>query len=53
MNSLVDMIIFLPAILIAITFHEYAHGRVAYALGDDTPRLQGRLTINPCPISTG
>jgi Zn-dependent protease len=49
MNSLVDMIIFLPAILIAITFHEYAHGRVAYALGDDTPRLQGRLTINPLP----
>lgn len=49
MNSLVDMIIFLPAILIAITFHEYAHGRVAYALGDDTPRLQGRLTVNPLP----
>ncbi|HCF50333.1 MAG TPA: site-2 protease family protein [Syntrophomonas sp.] len=49
MNSLVDLIIYLPAILIAITFHEYAHGRVAYALGDDTPRLQGRLTVNPLP----
>jgi Zn-dependent protease len=49
MNSLVDILVFLPAILIAITFHEYAHGRVAYALGDDTPRLQGRLTVNPLP----
>lgn len=49
MNTLADYLIFLPAILIAITFHEYAHGWVAYMLGDDTPRLQGRLTINPLP----
>ncbi|MGI6434903.1 MAG: site-2 protease family protein [Syntrophomonadaceae bacterium] len=49
MNTLTDYLIFLPAILIAITFHEYAHGWVAYVLGDDTPRLQGRLTINPLP----
>lgn len=27
--------------------HEYAHARVAVALGDDTPRLRGRLTLNP------
>lgn len=43
------MLISLPAILIALTFHEYAHGRVAYMLGDDTAYLQGRLTINPLP----
>lgn len=49
MKALTDYLIFLPAILIAITFHEYAHGWVAYVLGDDTPRLQGRLTINPLP----
>ncbi len=49
MNSLYDMMIFLPGILIAITFHEFAHGWVANALGDDTPRLQGRLTLNPLP----
>ena len=36
-----------PAVLIAITFHEYAHAFVADKLGDDTPRSQGRLTLNP------
>jgi Zn-dependent protease len=46
---LTETIIWLPAILIALTFHEYAHGRAAYHLGDDTAYLQGRLTINPIP----
>ncbi len=36
-----------PAILIAITFHEIAHGFVAYKLGDPTAKVMGRLTINP------
>lgn len=49
MQSFYEMLISLPAILIALTFHEYAHGRVADWLGDDTPYLQGRLTINPLP----
>lgn len=34
-------------ILIAITFHEVAHGYVAYRLGDPTAKLLGRLTLNP------
>lgn len=34
-------------ILIAITFHEVAHGFVAYRLGDATAKLYGRLTLNP------
>lgn len=42
-----DMIFIIPALLIALTFHEYAHARVAVALGDPTPRLHGRLTLNP------
>lgn len=46
---LTETLIWLPAILIALTFHEYAHGRAAYHLGDDTAYLQGRLTINPIP----
>lgn len=46
---LIETAIWLPAILIALTFHEYAHGRAAYHLGDDTAYLQGRLTINPIP----
>ena len=42
-----DLIMRLPALLVALVFHEYAHARVAYALGDPTPRYQGRLTLNP------
>ena len=37
----------LPGIVIAMVVHEYAHARVADALGDYTPRMQGRLTLNP------
>jgi Zn-dependent protease len=35
------------AILIAITVHEYAHGKMAEIEGDPTPRLSGRLSLNP------
>ncbi|MCX7719904.1 MAG: site-2 protease family protein [Dictyoglomus thermophilum] len=35
------------AILIAITVHEFAHGKMADIEGDITPRLSGRLTLNP------
>ena len=37
----------LGVILLSMTLHEFMHGLVAYRLGDDTPRLLGRLTINP------
>lgn len=37
----------IPGLLIAFSFHEYAHARAATALGDDTPRLAGRLTLDP------
>ena len=40
-------ILSIPAILVAFTFHEYAHGIVADKLGDKTARFQGRLTLNP------
>lgn len=49
MPSFLDMFIWLPAILIALTFHEYAHALVADRLGDSTPYYQGRLTLNPLP----
>jgi Zn-dependent protease len=42
-----DMVFRIPALLIALTIHEYAHARVAVALGDPTPRFMGRLTLNP------
>ncbi|MDO5033493.1 MAG: site-2 protease family protein [Eubacteriales bacterium] len=31
----------------SLSLHEFAHGRMAYALGDDTAALAGRLTLNP------
>ena len=34
-------------LIIAMTVHEFAHGLVAYKLGDSTARLSGRLTLNP------
>ena len=34
-------------ILVSMTLHEVMHGFMAYALGDDTAKLQGRLTLNP------
>ena len=42
-----DMIFRVPALLLAITVHEYAHGKMADRLGDPTPRYAGRLTLNP------
>lgn len=42
-----EMIFRIPAMLIALTVHEYAHARVAVMLGDNTPRIAGRLTLNP------
>jgi len=41
------MIFRIPALLITLTVHEYAHARMAVALGDPTPRVLGRLTLNP------
>jgi len=34
-------------LVVAITIHEFAHALAADRLGDPTPRLQGRLTLNP------
>jgi len=46
-ETLQRLLISAPAILIAITFHEVAHGYVALRLGDPTAKLLGRLTLNP------
>jgi len=37
----------IPALLIAITVHEFMHGMVAFWFGDRTARDQGRLSLNP------
>tara|TARA_B100001115_G_scaffold33945_1_gene25090 strand:- start:66 stop:686 length:621 start_codon:yes stop_codon:yes gene_type:complete len=40
-------LILIPTILFALTFHEYAHARVAYILGDYTSYYQNRMNLNP------
>jgi len=42
-----EFAILAPPFLLAITVHEFAHGYVAYRLGDPTAARQGRLTLNP------
>lgn len=37
----------IPIILLALTIHEFAHGWMAFKLGDSTARDAGRLTLNP------
>ncbi len=46
-SEILYKILMIPAILLAFTFHEYAHAITADRLGDKTPRFQGRLTLNP------
>ena len=44
---IIDILTMLPGILIALTFHEFAHGLAAYAMGDDTAKNAGRLSLDP------
>ena len=49
-NFLADipgLLLSLPAILLALSFHEMCHAFAAYKLGDPTARNLGRLTLNP------
>lgn len=45
--DMTSIIASIPAIIIAMAIHEYAHARVAVWCGDDTPIYTGRLTLNP------
>lgn len=49
--DLVDLVIYFSSIAFVVfcatPLHEFAHALIAVKLGDDTPRLTGRLTINP------
>ena len=54
--NLQTIVLLVPPILLALSFHEYMHGWVAYKLGDPTAEMNGRLTMNPLshldPIGT-
>ena len=47
MNWLMGELMMLPGIIIGLAFHEFAHAAVAFKVGDPTPKMQGRVTINP------
>ncbi|UAB77887.1 site-2 protease family protein [Erythrobacter sp. SCSIO 43205] len=55
-DTLTFALIFVPCLIVAIVFHEVAHGWAAKALGDPTASERGRLTLNPIrhvdPIGT-
>ncbi|HER25285.1 MAG TPA: site-2 protease family protein [Candidatus Atribacteria bacterium] len=56
LDNIFEIVWSIPAVLIAITFHEYCHGMMAYKMGDPTAAEAGRLTLNPLahldPIGT-
>ena len=55
-SALLALVMSIPGVLVAITFHEFAHGFAAYKLGDTTAKDEGRLNLNPLshmdPIGT-
>jgi Zn-dependent protease len=55
-DTILLALIVIPCLVVAIVFHEVAHGLVANMLGDPTAKMRGRLTFNPIkhvdPIGT-
>ena len=46
-NNPIGFLFYIVALVLAITVHEFAHAFMADRLGDPTPRMDGRLTLNP------
>ena len=46
-GNIFGMLLTLPGVILALSFHEFAHAYAATKLGDPTPRNQGRLTLDP------
>ncbi|MBE7051984.1 MAG: site-2 protease family protein [Ruminococcaceae bacterium] len=46
-EGILSLILSIPGLLLAIIFHEFAHGWAAYLMGDNTARYSGRLSLNP------
>ena len=45
--DILSLILSIPGLFLALTFHEFAHGYVAYLMGDNTAKYSGRLSLNP------
>ncbi|MFZ5817441.1 MAG: site-2 protease family protein [Bacillota bacterium] len=54
--DLQTLVMAIPGLIMGLVFHEFAHAITATWFGDDTPRLQGRVTLSPLahldPIGT-
>ena len=46
-DGLIAFLYTLPALLISLSIHEYAHAWTAYKLGDVTQKIRGRLSLDP------
>lgn len=46
-DGFISFLYFLPALLISLSIHEFAHAYVAYKLGDKSQKALGRLTLDP------
>ena len=46
-NKIIMFLTFTFAVIVALTIHEFSHAFMASRLGDDTARLNGRMTLNP------
>ncbi len=47
LRSPIEILLSLPAVFLAMSFHEFAHAWTADRMGDPTPRNHGRLTLDP------
>jgi len=54
--NMLEFLMSMSALVVCITIHEFAHAYSAYRAGDNTPKVQGRLSLNPIdhldPIGT-
>ena len=46
-NNPLSFLVYIVALFVAVTIHEFAHAYAADRLGDPTPGLQGRISLNP------
>ena len=46
-EGILGLLISIPGLLLALSMHEFAHGYVAYLMGDSTAKYSGRLSLNP------
>ena len=47
MDFVFELILIIPILLLSLSLHEFSHGYASYKKGDPTPKMQGRLTLNP------